>query len=335
MRSYIALSPFGQGKRSWKDLPSEVHLRTSELLTLVDACNLGLTSKYHLGLYAEVHSHRLRVLLTKEFDLPVNHLISKMRHLNGIIVGAFTLAVVDPEVSTPYEIDFILPYGTFNEFVKFILARTSYRPITHQMVPLYSLDEDSGVRRIKEFRNTRARVLRIMEAELSTATSAIFLFPSTAAMNYITWNSIVCPYPHMLIDRVALLNTFRASSPFPIQRFIAKYSRLGYSTYRNASLTYYGHYCHINPYCAQTPRRIDDGNSMVIRWNTYQSPTDLVDSKLEWRLAFRYQCSGATLPTGATVAPSNGECIVVRVRIIHNHNNVEAMTLIRTNRRED
>lgn len=151
------------------------------------------------------------------------------------------------------------------------------------------------------------RIVNIMQTRLDVSASAVFCFHSTFVMNYITWNTIVCAYPRMVVDRTGLLNTSSPEVPDATQRCIAKYKKRGFNVVPSTAEWLEAHRCSEHPYCSKSLRLVSDAATMRLVFGPPGSPCDVIDGGLSWRLAARYSCIiDFYWPTSGMVRTGNG-----------------------------
>lgn len=120
----------------------------------------------------------------------------------------------------------------------------------------------------------------------------MFMFHSTLVMNYITWNTVVCPYPRMVADHVGLLNSCRLQLSGVVLKCLDKYRDRGFHVLDNAA-EWREHVCEQDPYCGETFRRVDDRGTMRLFYGEESSleAMDVIDDGLRWKLATRVECT--------------------------------------------
>jgi hypothetical protein len=119
------------------------------------------------------------------------------------------------------------------------------------------------------------------------------MFHSTFVMNYITWNSVLCPYPIMTFEHKGLLNTDSTDQDFSTLKSMAKYDRRGFNTLLDCSEWKSRHVCGRNAYCARTVRGVTDGATLrAVYIGGLEASADVLDASLLWSLASITSCLG-------------------------------------------
>jgi hypothetical protein len=109
------------GYKCWMDLASELQGNILGLLSLITVVTLGCTSRYnHLLVQGHIRDRVYYWLMA--FGLPPELTLAQMKELHGIISGSVALALIEPWIFKPQDIDMYFPAGCLEQFESFLIS---------------------------------------------------------------------------------------------------------------------------------------------------------------------------------------------------------------------
>lgn len=102
------------------------------------------------------------------------------------------------------------------------------------------------------------RVINIVVTSFPVAIAPIFMFHSTAVMNYFTSNAIVSAYPRMTADLGGLVNSCAFREDDKTAGWFRKYKGRGVRTWLTADEWVPDHWCRECGYCGNSSQSVDD-----------------------------------------------------------------------------
>ncbi|KAJ2916280.1 hypothetical protein MD484_g4134, partial [Candolleomyces efflorescens] len=284
----------------WMDLCTDLQLYVMSVASLVSVVNIGYTSRYNFNVAQGFIKDKIYALLVA-FSLPPAATLDTMKKLKAVISGSLVLALIEPGLFTPGDIDIYIPFGNMIAFVQFLDGLGGFKEVAKEdELPPY---EPSGrrvtcVHQTKYFQHQASGALvNLVETRTKTPTVAVFMFHSSIVMNYITWNTVVCAYPNLTCQHKALQNTDLDTPTDRTVKCFLKYIRRGFDFLNHANEWDDKHECRRSPYCGRSTRRVDDRSTMRIGFSgELESANDLVDDSISWSLATKAPCKhNATL----------------------------------------
>ncbi|KAJ3510935.1 hypothetical protein NMY22_g15813 [Coprinellus aureogranulatus] len=310
--------------RGWFDLPPSLQERILGTISLVYLSIFGMTSTAVWAL-VKLHARKRVTECLESFDLPVGRFLELMRRRKAIISGSAALRIVEPIDFKPGDLDVYVPRGDFDAVDRFLTANTGYHAMSigereddspdsahlssrlraysrgiaktgewfRLLMAFVHTQSFGGIVKIQYYVNpVTGKTLNIMEAQLRTSTSAVFMFHSTFVMNFITWNTIVCPYPLMTAEHYGLLNSCRLELSDVVVRCLDKYAGRGFFALNHGAEWRRQHDCGEGNYCGKTFRRVSDNGTMRLFYGEDSADAmDVIDAGLRWKLATRVECT--------------------------------------------
>ncbi|KAF5314575.1 hypothetical protein D9611_007203 [Ephemerocybe angulata] len=296
-------------RAAWSDLPTEVHHRIIHNSSFTDARRLSMLSRHTRHLFIETYVHRLKVLMSS-YDFCYDTVIPAMKFHGAVMNGPLLFALIGESyigATDTSGLDFYVPKGTIDSFEKAILEKTPYKRIDIPRkfdgteLGIYEVGGDTGVNSIRLYTNSsQRRTFTIIESQDSIATTAIFLFPTTLGMTYLTWNGLVSAYPLMFLKGYGIVNHLSWSASKRALAWASKYAVRGYHTFNDFGGWNQNHHCGLSPYCGRTTRKLSDRSTMRLPLSHDISQVDCIDDGLAWQLASRAFCYGSTEITPST-----------------------------------
>lgn len=116
---------------SWLDLYEDLQLYVLGIASLVSAVNLGYTCRYNYGLVQGFIQGRIHAFLLA-FSLPPADTLTTMKRLNAIISGSLVLALIEPGLFKPRDIDIYVPLGKMNAFISFLEGLGGFKEVVKE-----------------------------------------------------------------------------------------------------------------------------------------------------------------------------------------------------------
>ncbi|KAJ2920005.1 hypothetical protein MD484_g401, partial [Candolleomyces efflorescens] len=285
---------------NWMDMCKDIHRYVFGVMSLVTAVCIGATSRYHQKLYKEQAMERVCNWLM-EFGLPPIPTIMMMKQIRAVISGSWVLALIEPGLFQPADLDLYVPQGAMTVLEQFLSDTGGFIEVFKDKSKTKSAEYTgwrvTSITRVRYFKHEPTdTTLNVIETE-SSAPTAVFMFHSTFIMNYVTWNTLVCSYPRSTCDHRGLVSSDTTDMPPRTQTNIIKYIRRGFKIEHSPSKCDKQHTCGASAHCPDTLRSVTDADTMRSTFlNTDDNTPDLVDPTVEWKLASCRACRPEEAP---------------------------------------
>ncbi|RXW15200.1 hypothetical protein EST38_g10655 [Candolleomyces aberdarensis] len=281
------------GHTCWPDIYEELQLYILSIMSLVSAVSIGCTSRTNYNLVQAHLWWRVQSCL-RAFNLPEKSTLSTMKRIGAIISGSAALAVIEPGMFIPQDIDIYVPFGRLEDFVSFIKSLGDFREtVKDDNEPSYQYSgRQTGIHTVKYFTHKAdGAIVNVVETRSSSTPTAVFMFHSTIVMNYVTWSTIVCAYPRMTTQHKALINSDANPPTSKTLYCLIKYMARGFDFLGHANEWDKQHDCRSNGSCGRTIRGITDKATLRTAFSGgFMEEQDVVDNSLIWILASAAPC---------------------------------------------
>ncbi|KAH6910680.1 hypothetical protein BKA70DRAFT_91017 [Coprinopsis sp. MPI-PUGE-AT-0042] len=226
------------------------------------------------------------------FDLPPKPFLSLLGSSRALASGSFVfwMARSPDEGFVPGDLDLYVPEETYGILVDG-LSKLRYRLLDadDSALPHYA-DCHRAIKQVEVFGTDKGSTyLNVITVAGDDPRVAIFLFHSTAVMNYMDSKSITIAYPWLTLNNKSLTNEWN-KTPLPKrQECWDKYRTRGVTFFSSCSeANQPPHVCAISGHaCYSGERSVDDGHSMTLVFDRQADATPSVGygSVLRWHLA--------------------------------------------------
>ncbi|KAG2020176.1 hypothetical protein CC2G_005544 [Coprinopsis cinerea AmutBmut pab1-1] len=323
-------------------IPKEVLKVVVENAGIFDLKSLGGTNRKLRSLTRTEVDRRVLVLIDS-FSLDPQSTLLLLRNASAYISGSAVLAVIDPGMFEPGDLDIYVPMAHAHEVWVYLWQRRNrgwgqliddddfvraglpipddeYCGIPGIAAIWYFKHANTGkvinviVTRTRQVKSYPVRNLFLHIYPYSSALPAIIRFHSTVVMNVISYFGVVALYGSLTRARVGFTTKEGRLSGRDL-RCLEKYRERGYVIYRDSRLEGFvgTHLCGSDGRCSQTYRSLHDDEVFVAPFASYmpQRKTDLLQSMedvLLWRLK-NNRCYRSCRDSTALIVTSEGDTV--------------------------
>jgi hypothetical protein len=228
----------------------------------------------------------------RSFDLPPVRFLPLLGDGTAVASGSFVVALaLAPQAAfTPGDLDIYVIRRGYPALVRG-LKTIGYRLLDqYDSSPHQYVDCKNILENVEVFgTETGSKYLNIITVSGDDPRAAIFLFHSTAVMNYIDATSITIGYPTLTLRGFSLTNEWNT---LPAPKRLAcwnKYRERGFTFFSTcADIPGDAHECGVAAGCYRTERKTDDGKCLTFVFDVETTPqTETFPSPLSWHLARR------------------------------------------------
>ncbi|KAH6890212.1 hypothetical protein BKA70DRAFT_1050875, partial [Coprinopsis sp. MPI-PUGE-AT-0042] len=200
----------------------------------------------------------------------------------AVVSGSAALAVIEPGIFQPADLDKYVPRTSASAFKTWIEAPYKFKlEQAHgrgagetQKERRSDYCSVSGIERIWYFSSDRCdRLVNVMITTTLSPLPAIICFHSTTVMNFITYYGVVNFYLELIRRRVGWFNSAETASRRDI-RWIDNYNRRGCRVLGDLRLVG-KHVCGSSPSCTQTIRNLFDEGVEIAKFREYCYTRDI------------------------------------------------------------
>ncbi|KAG2022496.1 hypothetical protein CC2G_000238 [Coprinopsis cinerea AmutBmut pab1-1] len=305
-------------------IPSKVLKLIVQKANIFDLRQVSATNR-ELRFMAKYEVDRRVISLLESFNMNSHNFLDLLRSTGGYISGSAALAVIDPGVYTPGDLDLYVNVLKANEVWRYLWRRRAggWRQLLTPAqfraagLPVRGYSGIDGVVVVWYFQHQQSgKLVNVVVTRTKSALPAILRFHSTLVMNVITHFGVVSFYRTPTTAGVGW-TTKEGMLGLGDLSALDKYRERGYTILRDSRLgDFIGeHICGKDARCTQTYRCIQDDEVGVAPFAGYQHQkrTDLLRSMedvLIWRLK-NHNCYRSTSDTTALIITGQGDSVLL------------------------